>query len=300
MADLEPVRALMVAHTIAEEGSDESASTIDEIRAGWTGPGFDPQRDAWVIETEDGRIAAYLEVRDLDVPVADSDGYVHPDYQGRGLGTLLLGLAEARARSVTPKLDAGQRRQLMGGISADNPAAVRLFEGLGFRAVRYFLRDVIQFAGPPPQPEWPDGFSARAFREGEDIEPVYRVVQEAFLDHWGERHPSLEEWTHRWREMGLDPGLWVIAESGGTIAGVSLGRMRGDQGRVGILGVLRPYRRSGLGLALLRQSFVEFYLRGVMTVDLGVDAESLTGATRLYQRAGMREASRFAIYRKEL
>jgi ribosomal protein S18 acetylase RimI-like enzyme len=35
-------------------------------------------------------------------------------------------------------------------------------------------------------------------------------------------------------------------------------------------------------------------------VDLGVDAESLTGATRLYQRAGMREARRFAIYRKAL
>ncbi len=40
--------------------------------------------------------------------------------------------------------------------------------------------------------------------------------------------------------------------------------------------------------------------RGVQTVDLGVDAENLTGATRLYERAGMREARRFAIYRKQL
>lgn len=300
MADLEPVRALMVAHEFAEEGSDEGASTLDEIRAGWTAPEFDLSRDAWIVESEDGRIAAYMEVRELDAPVAESDGYVHPDFQGRGLGTLLLNLAEARARSVTPVLEAGQRRELMGGISANNPAAVRLFEGLGFRAVRYFLRDEIRFAEPPPEPEWPDGVSVRAFREGEAIEPVYRVVQEAFLDHWGDHNPSVEQWTHRWQEMGLDPGLWFIAESGGAIAGVALGRMRGDQGHVGVLGVLRPYRRTGLGLALLRQSFVEFYRRGVMTVDLGVDAESLTGATRLYERAGMHEASRYAFYRKAL
>ncbi len=300
MADLELVHSLMVAHEIAEEGSDEAASTVEEIRAGWTDPGFDLQSDAWVVDTDDGRIVAYLEVRDLRKAVVESDGYVHPDYQDRGLGSVLLRLAEARAQAVTPALDPDQRRALTGGISAHNAAAVRLFEGLGFRPIRYFLRDEIQFAEPPQEPEWPAGISGRALREGEAIEPVYRAFREAFLDHWGDHNPSLQEWTHRWREMGLDPGLWFIAESGGAIVGISLGRMRGDQGRVGILGVLRPYRRTGLGLALLRQSFVEFYRRGVMTVDLGVDADSLTGATRLYQRAGMREVSRYAIYRKEL
>ena len=300
MADLEAVQELMTTHELASMGSTETAPTIDEIRAGWTGPGFHMEQDAWVVETDNGEIVAYIEARELQMAFVESDGYVHPDYQGQGLGTLLLRLAEDRARSVRPTLQPGETRALTGGISADNLAAVRLFESLNFRPVRYFLREEIHFSEPPTAPQWPPDVTVRTLRDTEDLAAVYAVVQEAFVDHWGERRPTLEEWTHRWNETGLDPGLWFIAESGGKIAGVSLGRLRQGTGHVGTLGVLRPYRRSGLGLALLRQSFAEFYRRGVTTVGLGVDAESLTGATRLYQRAGMHEAARFAVYRKDL
>ena len=54
------------------------------------------------------------------------------------------------------------------------------------------------------------------------------------------------------------------------------------------LGVLRPWRRKGIAGALLLQSFGEFHRRGRYKVGLGVDGDSLTGATRLYERAGMR------------
>jgi mycothiol synthase len=300
LADVEQVRAMMAAHEMAEMGTTENVLTVDELRSAWTSPGFDLQQDAWVVETDAGRMAACIEVRELKGAEVESDGFVHPDFIGRGLGKFLLALAEARARSVTPTLPPGRQRALTGGIFATNVAAVRLFEELGFRAIRHFLREEIVFTTPPPSPEWPEEVTVHAFKDGDDIAAVYRVVQEAFKDHWGERRPTLKEWTHRWREGGLDPGLWFIAESGGAIAGVSLGKLRNDRGRVDLLGVLRPYRRSGLGLALLRQSFCEFYRRGITTVDLGVDAESLTGATRLYHRAGMREVSRFTIFRKEL
>jgi hypothetical protein len=36
------------------------------------------------------------------------------------------------------------------------------------------------------------------------------------------------------------------------------------------------------------------------TIGLGVDASSPTGATRLYLKAGMRVASEFVTYKKEL
>ena len=71
-------------------------------------------------------------------------------------------------------------------------------------------------------------------------------------------------------------------------------------GWVGTLGVTRSYRRNGLGLALLQHSFNEFYKRGRKQVGLGVDAGSLTGAVRLYERAGMHVAVRFDLYEKEL
>jgi ribosomal protein S18 acetylase RimI-like enzyme len=71
-------------------------------------------------------------------------------------------------------------------------------------------------------------------------------------------------------------------------------------GWVNTLGVLRPWRRKGVGMALLLHSFNEFYRRGWRKAGLGVDASSLTGATRLYERAGMHVARQYDSYQKEL
>jgi GNAT superfamily N-acetyltransferase len=64
--------------------------------------------------------------------------------------------------------------------------------------------------------------------------------------------------------------------------------------------VRRPWRKHGLGLALLHHAFGEFYRRGTREIGLGVDAQSLTGATRLYERAGMHALLHYDSYEKEL
>ena len=73
-----------------------------------------------------------------------------------------------------------------------------------------------------------------------------------------------------------------------------------EMGWVRSLFVRRPWRRRGLGMALLQNAFREFHERGERRVGLGVDAENLTGATRLYERAGMRVVETTIVYRKEL
>ncbi len=72
------------------------------------------------------------------------------------------------------------------------------------------------------------------------------------------------------------------------------------QGWVTVVGVRRQWRKRGLGLALLRHAFAEYHRRGVRKVALSVDAESITGAPRLYGRAGMRVRESYVIYLKEL
>jgi mycothiol synthase len=74
----------------------------------------------------------------------------------------------------------------------------------------------------------------------------------------------------------------------------------GDEGWVDVVGVRRPWRNRGLGLALLRHAFAEYHRRGVRKVGLSVDAESVTSAPRLYGRAGMSVKSSYVIYVKEL
>ena len=66
------------------------------------------------------------------------------------------------------------------------------------------------------------------------------------------------------------------------------------------LGVRRPWRRRGVARALLLRAFGQFYDRGERRVALAVDSESPTGATRLYERVGMRVAWKIVAYEKEL
>jgi ribosomal protein S18 acetylase RimI-like enzyme len=90
----------------------------------------------------------------------------------------------------------------------------------------------------------------------------------------------------------------------GEIAGFNLCRPHShydvDRGWVSALGVRRPWRKRGLGLALLRHAFNEFYRRGKRKVGLGVEAQNLTGALRLYDSAGMRVDQAYDDFEKEL
>jgi len=114
---------------------------------------------------------------------------------------------------------------------------------------------------------------------------------------------SWDEWDAAWRAReAVDRTLWWVARAEGELAGVILASWKrmGDWGFVDTLGVRRPWRRRGVGEALLRTAMLEFWRRGERRVALGVDAESPTGATRLYERVGMRVFWRSVVWEKEL
>jgi mycothiol synthase len=71
-------------------------------------------------------------------------------------------------------------------------------------------------------------------------------------------------------------------------------------GWVQVLFTRRPWRRQGVGAALLRDAFGRFWERGERSVGLGVDAANATGAFRLYERAGMAPALGWVMYEKLL
>jgi ribosomal protein S18 acetylase RimI-like enzyme len=124
--------------------------------------------------------------------------------------------------------------------------------------------------------------------------------EEAFSDHWGHAPHPYEFWETRMHgHDDFDPTLWLIAWAGNEVAGYSLCRYRQGIGWVATLGVRRPWRKQGLGMALLQQSFSEFYQRGEKVIGLTVDASNPTGATRLYERAGMKVANEYVFYEKE-
>jgi ribosomal protein S18 acetylase RimI-like enzyme len=160
---------------------------------------------------------------------------------------------------------------------------------------------VIGLDEPPPPPEWPPGITAAPF-DLADARAVHAAIQEALADDWGHTPTSFDEWTRiRLESPDFDPSLWTVAWDEDEVAGV----IRGDPKRwgggwIGMLGVRRPWRRRGLGLALLRRTFVELLSRGERRVGLGVDAQNPSGATRLYERAGMHVEAEHLTWEKEL
>jgi mycothiol synthase len=152
----------------------------------------------------------------------------------------------------------------------------------------------------PPEPA-PAGIEIRTFRPGEE-RAVYEAHMETFVDSWEHVHEPYERWRHWTVERpGFDPRLWLLALDGEQVAGIVLCALHDDDpgiGRVVILGVRRAWRRRGVGEALLRAAFAALAERGCRRAVLGVDAESLTGAHRLYERAGMSVAARFDVYER--
>ena len=158
----------------------------------------------------------------------------------------------------------------------------------------------VELVQAPPPPEWPEGIGVRAYLPEQDGHAVYEAVEDAFRDVWGRPRGTFERFSGFTRQEGFDPGLWFLAEGDGEITGACLCKAVTGRGEVDVVAVRPPWRNRGLGLALLRHAFGEFYRRSVREVGLSVDAESTTGAPRLYDRAGMRVAESYVLYQKEL
>ena len=235
-------------------------------------------------------------------------GRVHPDHQGRGIATSLLRWAEVRARQAIPRAPHGARVAMLNWINSLDTAAQAAMLRAGFNLVRHSYRMRIDLTEAPPAPVWPEGITLKAFDPDRDLEAVAWADREAFRDHWGfivrPFEQDLQLFRHMLDEPRFDPSLWFMAMHGAEVAGISLcdawTEDDPDMGWVGSLGVLRAYRKQGLGLALLRHSFGELYRRGIRAVGLGVDAQNLTGALRLYEKAGMRVNRQNNTYEKEL
>jgi len=270
-------------------------------RSQWTSPGFVLEENAALVIAADGRIAGTLLVESTPPHRAVFQiGVVSADHHGRGLGGALVDEGERRARAMVDLAAPGDRVVMHAGTLADEPMVAALLANRGFAEVRRFARMAIAFEHEPEPPPALLGIVLRPAAD-DDRSAVYRCLQTAFEDHWGEHHREEDAWLHAHAD---DERLWLVAVDGEEIIGALVGSPRSeedpDYGYVDQLGVLRSHRRRGIARALLLESFCEFHRLGKRGVHLHVDTRSPTGATHLYERAGMTSAPRFATWEKEL
>lgn len=243
----------------------------------------------------DGELVGYIDlVAEQNETLVWIDMRVPPERWGSGVEDELLDWALLRGRDVaTPD---GVIRQYVAAGGPGHAAAERH----GYRQVRHSFEMEITLAAPPPPTAAPEGIVLRDYRPGEEP-ALFDAHVDAFQDGWVPWVQTYASWfEERIEAPSFKPELWVVAEADGQIAGFAFNRLRSDRGWVGVLGVRRPWRKRGLGLALLLESFRRFYEHGERRVGLGVDGENPTNAVALYLRAGMHQMHRWDAYERTL
>jgi mycothiol synthase len=269
--------------------------------------GFDPRRQVILAEVG-GRLVAFgrnqREQRG-DTLVYITQGSVHPDFRRRGLGRAILHYNRDRLLEMaSASLD--DRPREFGAWAAEGEVGGRLLlESEGYRAVRFMFAMRRPTLDDLPAAALPDGLEIRPVSEAHH-RPIFDADNEAFRDHWGHRESTEEDFRWMFAHPDLNTDLWRVAWDGDEVAGAvetfvfpaenaKLGVNRGWLERIA---VRRPWRRRGVAKALIVSALEGLREAGMSEAMLGVDAENLTGALRLYESLGFVERDRAYTYRK--
>jgi mycothiol synthase len=272
---------------------------------------FEPARDLFMVEAN-GTLVATADAEWVDT----TDGLrefrigaiVDPAWRRRGIGTWLQHHLEAHAHRLWETYPTDERKPMLGSWAMDaEQEKVALLRRFGFEQVRWFFDMVRPTLDDIEEPALPEGLEFRPLRE-EQLKQMWSADMEAFRDHWGGfdgSDESFERWRH---DPKFDLSLLVVAWDGDEIAGGVVNEINEAEnaafnrkrGWLQSVFVRRPWRRRGVGRAVVLRSLQVLRDRGLTSAGLGVDADNPNGALGLYTGTGFAVDVRSAAYRKPL
>jgi GNAT superfamily N-acetyltransferase len=177
--DFDMIAKLVAACDMAEDGAAER-SRPDQGSL-WQLSSFHPERDAWVIVNPRKQFVGFACVWHRDHEEFSAFLCVHPNYRKRGIGTLLLRLAEQRARELMRLACPGLRVSLRCRMNAKHAPARSLFEREGYLAMREFWRVTLELV----EASGDDVSHAGKFAVELDVEAGHLVGSTALYDREG-------------------------------------------------------------------------------------------------------------------
>ena len=299
--DVAEILRLVHASDIAALG--EPDFTTEEVRAALTAPHTDPDRDCWLALDAAGEIVGWAYPSNASARDRDFlEVYVWPE---RGAPALrpLLALLLARATERGREFGHDPYTVRAGAIPTEQPWISALTDA-GFAFLKQHARMTMPLtAAQVTVPEPAPGVTVRPVRPDDEAElrRFHATIAAAFRDT---DHPATDYetwWKRRAAESSISWDEWFVGEVDGQWAGVLQSSDSGAEdngGWVRALGVLRPYRRRGVGAALLHRAFAAYVAKGRATAGLGVDLANPTQAARLYRAVGMRPLYEANIYQR--
>ncbi len=298
-----------------EADGTERSDTLEDIARNYAHlHNCDPERDMLFVEINGetvGYSRVFWEIQADGTWLGFQLCFLLPEWRRKGIGTAVMRFCEERLREIalelieTGKITASSPCFYDGFVADTEIARESLFRKNGYDAVRYAFNMVRPDLENIPEAPMPPGLIVRTPQPNE-YRKVWDASNEAFQDHWG-FFPMPEEEFLKWQEEPIfDPTLWRVAWDGDQVAGmvcsfisqnenVEYNRKRGYTENIC---VRRPYRRKGLARSLLVQSLHAVKERGMEEAALGVDAENLNGALKLYESVGFKVVKTHTIFRK--
>jgi ribosomal protein S18 acetylase RimI-like enzyme len=234
-------------------------------------------------------------------------GHVVPEWRRQGIGGALLKHNERRLRQIASDHASDLPRFFQSYAGDTALGSEALLKREGYQPIRHSFDMERDLALPIGSTELPAGLEVRTPTPAQ-YRQVWEADVEAFRDHWGFREPSETDYQGWLSWPHLAPLLWQVAWDGDEIAGMVQNFINPDEnttynrlrGYTEGISVRRPWRKRGLATALINRSLTMFREMGMTEAALGVDAENLSGALRVYEGCGFKVVKRASIYRKAM
>jgi ribosomal protein S18 acetylase RimI-like enzyme len=271
-----------------EETSEEYLRSMVE----W--PNFDSAQNVWVAEL-DGNFIGYGQI--LPRPKNYSSIYivVRPSQRRKGLGSMLLSLALARARETESK-------NFLVYATRNNAGSNAFLIHHGFEVAGTSGVMVVP-VGPLPRAEIPSGYFLRRYPELGNPAILVQALDHCYKDMLG--HNQNVTSADRYLNYYGEEGIHLLFDETETLIGICAGKPQGKTDERGVCdlldapGLIKEYRHRGFQLFLTLTVMLWVREKDVrpITLEYWGDDEK---AIEIYRDLGFELVNQQITYRKKL
>jgi len=294
-----------VLNAAREEREDWRTITVEELLLEEKQPSFDFE----------GRFIAELDGKPVGIVHANVDklreerkGFIRlsvtPEFGGGETEQQLMetALKELKARGMTTaqtEADSGEEKR------------IQLLEGLDFKRIRVSSSMEIDLANISQNIDENKQVTIRPLQKEleKDMKLLNSLDNESFKEHFNYRPGTLEELRYSllFGPYLKEKEVFFALLNGESIGYIGVGidekynlEKKVNAGHVFTIGVLKRYRKTGIGARLMLHGLETLKAKGMTKATLGVDDYNPTNALALYEKVGFRVKKKHFAFEREL
>lgn len=285
---------------------DIRAMTLEEMKKMEESPSFNA--DGMLIAEWNGETAGMINAY-IDKLRPEEKGFIQwlgvlPKFRGRGIARKLVGKALESLKQRGMKVAETWAQ-------TDREACVHIFESFGFKQVRStsMMKRSLDDISCSIRENMKVEIRNMRVRDEEDIKLLNWLDNETFKEHFNFRPRTIEETKYALFETPwFKEQKWffaVLSNQPVGYAGVGIDEELNKEksmkwGWILDIGVLKPYRRKGIGTSLMLHSMQSLKSYGMEDALLYVDDMNPTNAIKLYEKLGFRVVRKNTVYQLRL